>query len=178
MKKIFSSLFLVVIVTSLIFGCTPDNPPPNPPANNLIAVSWQATVNGITNTYSDTYTNAEPTNAQGNNEGECVYFLPTISLRKGGPYTAGDDVNISIQRNEIFSVGTYNITTNGSIGMTVMVNGILGHSYYPNTNVTLNITEINQGGGLIKGNFSGVMGTSQTGGGTIPVSGQFQAYCW
>lgn len=181
MKKIFSSLFLVVIVTSLIYGCTPDNPPPNPPANNGVAVSWQATINGITNSYSDTYTNLQPANAQGNNEGQCLYFLPTISLCKGGPFTPGDDVNIYIQFNEIFSVGTYNITTPivggpNVVQMAASVNGILGHSSYPNTNVTLNITEISAtAGGLIKGNFSGVMGASQTGGATIPVSGQFQA---
>ncbi|GDX46837.1 hypothetical protein LBMAG24_21650 [Bacteroidota bacterium] len=54
MKKITSPLFLVVIVTSLFFGCTPDNPPPNPPANNGVAVSWQATINGVSYNYSDT----------------------------------------------------------------------------------------------------------------------------
>jgi hypothetical protein len=177
MKQLISFLYLFVIVTSLIFGCTPDNPPPNPPANNGVAASWQATINGVSYNYSDTYTNLQPTNAQGNNEGECLYFLPTISLKKGGPFTAGDDIIISIQQPEILSVGTYNITTNNSPQMAVQVNNItVGHSFYPNTNVTLNITEVSAtAGGLIKGNFSGVMGTSQSGGGTIPVSGQFQA---
>jgi hypothetical protein len=174
--------FLIALLSVAIFGCTPDNPPPNPPANNVVAVSWQATINGISNSYSDTYTNSEPTNAQGNNEGQCMYFLPTIALYKGGPFTPGDDVIINIQFNEIFSVGTYNITTPivggpNVVKMSAMVNGVMGHSSYPNTNVVLNITEFNQGGNLIKGNFSGVMGTSQTGGGTIPVSGQFQAFC-
>jgi hypothetical protein len=174
MKKITSSLFLVVIVTSLIIGCTPDNPPPNPPANNGVAVSWQATINGITNSYSDTYTNLQPTNVQGNNEGQCLYFLPTISLCKGGPFTPGDDVNIYIQFNEIFSVGTYNITPPIAGGpnvvqMSVTLNGLVVNSNSPGTNVTLNITEISStAGGLIKGHFSGVLGT-------IPVSGQFQA---
>jgi hypothetical protein len=178
-----NSLIILFVLIGLC-GCTPQNPQPNPPANNVVAVSWQATINGVSNSYSDTYTNLEPTNAQGNNEGECLYFLPTISLRKGGPFTAGDDVNISIQRNEIFSVGTYVITTTTGggggafgLGMSASVNGILGHSSYPNTNVTLNITEVSAtAGGLIKGNFSGVLGVSpQAGGGTIPVSGQFQA---
>jgi hypothetical protein len=173
--------FIFAVITIAIFGCTPQNPQPNPPANNVVAVSWQATINGVSNSYSDTYTNLQPTNAQGNNEGQCLYFLPTISLFKGGPFTPGDDVSIGIEFNEIFSVGTYIITTPIAGGpnvvqMSASVNGILGHSFYPNTNVTLNITEVSAtAGGLIKGNFSGVMGTSQTGGGTIPVSGQFQA---
>ncbi len=173
--------FIILFVLLGVYSCTPQNPQPNPPANNVVAVSWQATINGVSNSYSDTYTNLQPTNAQGNNEGQCLYFLPTISLFKGGPFTPGDDVNISIQFNEIFSVGTYNITTPivggpNVVGMSAMVNGVGGHSSYPNTNVTLNITEVSAtAGGLIKGNFSGVMGTSQTGGATMPVSGQFQA---
>lgn len=177
--------FLLAVITIAIFGCTPQNPQPNPPANNVVAVSWQATINGVSNSYSDTYTNSEPTNAQGNNEGQCMYFLPIIALDKGGPFTPGDDVNILIERFEIFSVGTYNITTTtggggGAFGLAMSAagNGVVGSSSYPNTNVVLNITEFNQGSGLIKGNFSGVLGVSpQAGGGTIPVSGQFQAFC-
>jgi hypothetical protein len=60
--------------------------------------------------------------------------------------------------------------------MSTMVNNTEGNTFYPNTNVTLNITEVASNiGGLIKGNFSGVIGTPQPVGGTIPVSGQFQA---
>lgn len=177
-------IYPLIILSTLLFSialtsCTPNNPQPNPPTNYPIAVSWQANLNGVNYSYSDSYSSSfEPTNSQGSNEGQCSYFLPSISLTKGGPFTAGDDVNIYIQRNEIFSVGTYNITTGGSIGMSAMVNTILlGHYSFPNTNVTLNITEVpSAAGGLIKGNFSGVMGTSQSSNcATIPVSGQFQA---
>ena len=179
--------FLLAVITIAIFGCTPQNPQPNPPANNVVSVSWQATINGVSNSYSDTYTNSEPTNAQGNNEGKCDYGVgvPNLILSKGGPLTPGDDVYIIIGRSEIFSVGTYNITTTTGggggafgLGMSAGDNGVAGSSSEPNTNVVLNITEFNQGSGLIKGNFSGVLGTSpQFGGGTIPVSGQFQAFC-
>jgi len=177
MKKITSTLFLLVIVTSLIIGCTPDNPPPNPPANNTVAVSWQATINGLSYSYSDNYVNLEPQNANSNNEGGSAYGIPSIMLTKGGPYTTGDDVNIAIQYSEYFNLGTYNIITNGAVQMAVSVNGLtVGHSFFPNTSVTLNITEVPTApGGLIKGNFSGVIGSSSSGGQTIPISGQFQS---
>jgi hypothetical protein len=160
-----------------ILSCTPDNPPPNPPASNTVTVSWQATINGVSYNYSDTYTGEGPTNSQGNNEGECLYFFPTLRLMKGGPFTAGDLVLIDITNNVLaLSVGTYNITQNSNFAMVVSVNNTpLGSSYGVNTNVTLNITESNQGIGLIKGNFSGVLGGAP-GGGTIQVSGQFEAY--
>ncbi len=161
-----------------ILSCTPDNPPPNPPANNTVSASWQATINGVSYNYSDTYTVDGPTNLQGNNEGDSYYQYPSLMLMKGGPFTAGDHVLISIGSNAFvsaLSVGTYSITHNGDISMTVSVNNIpLGSTFYANTNVTLNITENSQGAGLIKGNFSGVLGNST--GGTIPVSGQFEAY--
>ncbi len=160
-----------------MLSCTPDNPPPNPPTNNTVTVSWQATINGVSYNYSDTYTGEGPTNLQGNNEGECLYQHPGLRLMKGGPFTAGDLVLIDFGCNvSAFSVGTYNITHNGNIAMGVSVNNTpLGSSYGVNTNVTLNITESSQGVGLIKGNFSGVLGGAP-GGGTIPVSGQFVAY--
>ncbi|MCF8411152.1 MAG: hypothetical protein K9G31_07645 [Crocinitomicaceae bacterium] len=169
--------FLLAVITIAIFGCTPQNPQPNPPANNGVVASWQATINGVSNSYSDTYTNGQPTNAQGNNEGKSDCFIGSISLVKGGPFTPGDDVSISFYNSEVFSVGTYNITSSGSIGMSTLVNYTEeGNTFYPNTNVTLNITEVASTiGGLIKGNFSGVIGTPQPVGGTIPVSGQFQA---
>ena len=161
-----------------ILSCTPDNPPPNPPTNNTVSASWQATINGVSYNYSDTYTGEGPTNSQGNNEGECLYYFPTLRLMKGGPFTAGDLVLIDITNNVLaLSVGTYNITQNSNFAMSVSVNNTpLGSTYYANTNtnVTLNITESNQGVGLIKGNFSGVLGNST--GGTTPVSGQFEAY--
>ena len=161
-----------------ILSCTPDNPPPNPPTNNTVSASWQATINGVSYNYSDTYTGEGPTNSQGNNEGECLYSFITLRLMNGGPFTAGDRVLIDIESYlSALSVGTYSITHNGDISMTVSVNNTpLGSTYYANTNtnVTLNITEISPGVGLVKGNFSGVLGNST--GGTIPVSGQFEAY--
>jgi hypothetical protein len=170
-----TTLILAVMIIA-IFACTPQNPQPNPPANNGLVASWQATINGVSNSYSDTYTGGQPTNAQGNNEGKSDCFIGSISLVKGGPFTPGDDVSISFYNSDVFSVGTYNITSNGSIGMSTMVNNTEGNTFYPNTNVTLNITEVASNiGGLIKGNFSGVIGTPQPVGGTIPVSGQFQA---
>ena len=164
-----------------ILSCTPDNPPPNPPASNTVTVSWQATINGVSYNYSDTYTGEGPTNSQGNNEGECLYNGLNLRLMKGGPFTAGDlvliDISNNVANNAALSVGTYNITQNSNFAMGVSVNNIpLGSTLYTNTNtnVTLNITECNQGVGLIKGSFSGVLGSST--GGTIPVSGQFEAY--
>ncbi len=160
-----------------MLSCTPDNPPPNPPTINTVSASWQATINGVSYNYSDTY-NGEglPTNLQGNNEGECLYQYPGLRLMKGGPFTAGDLVLIDIGNNvSALFVGTYNIIQNSDFAMTVSVNNTpLGSTFYANTNVTLNITENSQGSGLIKGNFSGVLGNST--GGTIPVSGQFEAY--
>ena len=188
MKKITSSLFLVVIVTSLIFGCTPDNPPPNPPANNGVVVSWQATINGITYSYSDTYSHEGGINSQGNNEGKCDYAVGTLRLHKGGPYTAGDDFVMEITdiHYEAFSVGTYNFggpyIEGSSIGMNLgysINNSNHRNSFSPGSNITLNITEVpGAAGGLLKGNFNGVIGTSSGGvqTGTVPISGQFQAY--
>ena len=188
MKKIIPSIFLVVILTSLIFGCTTDNPPPNPPANNAVAVSWQATINGVTYSYSDTYSHEGGINSQGNNEGKCDYGVGTLRLHKGGPYTAGDDFVMEITdiHYESFSVGTYNFggpyIEGSSIGVNLFYlinNSNQGNSFSPGSNITLNITEVpNAAGGLLKGNFNGVIGTS-TGGvqtGTVPISGQFQAY--
>jgi hypothetical protein len=186
MKKIISSLFLVVIVTSLIFGCTPQNPQPNPPANNAVAVSWQATINGVSYSYSDTYSHhtGAGENLQGNNEGKCDYAGGYLRLHKGGPYTAGDDfvMEFSHMQNEAFSVGTYNIVGGSSIGMNLFCfinNSNQGNSINPGSNITLNITEVPGAmGGLLKGNFNGVIGTSSGGvqTGTVPISGQFQAY--
>jgi hypothetical protein len=170
--------FLLAVITIAILGCTPQNPQPNPPANNVVAVSWQATINGVSNSYSDSYALGDPINSQGNNEGKCDYGVPVLMLSKGGPYTTGDDVKIEIWQNEIFSVATYNLLPSSVsvLNMVITVNGVvIGHSGWAGSNITLNITEVpSTFGGLIKGNFSGVTGTASLGG--IPISGQFQAY--
>ncbi len=176
MKVLINYFSVTCIMLFSILSCTPDNPPPNPPASNTVTVSWQATINGVSYNYSDTHTGEGPTNSQGNNEGECLYNFTILRLMKGGPFTAGDLVLIDIGSSSAITVGTYNITQNGNISMVVGVNNTpLGSSLDVNTNVTLNITEISPGVGLVKGNFSGVLGGAP-GGGTTPVSGQFEAY--
>jgi hypothetical protein len=161
-----------------ILSCTPDNPPPNPPTNNTVSASWQATINGVSYNYSDTYSIDSPTNTQGNNEGRSDICVGHIVLQKGGPYTPGDDVKIEISQNETYYNGSYNILPSSlsSLNIVIIVNGVVvGHSGSVGSNITLNITEVPAtSGGLIKGNFNGVIGVGgQTG---IPISGQFQAY--
>jgi hypothetical protein len=170
--------FLLAVITIAIFGCTPQNPQPNPPANNTVAVSWQATINGVSYSYNDSYSLGYPVNSQINNEGKCESLGPGLMLSRGGLYTGGDDVQIEILNDAIFSVGSYNIlpSTLSVLNMVVIVNGVaVVHSGWAGSNITLNITEVsNTTGGLIKGNFSGVTGTASLGG--FPISGQFQAY--
>jgi hypothetical protein len=177
MKDLINYFSITCIMLFGILSCTPDNPPPNPPTNNTVSASWQATINGVSYNYSDTYIGEGPTNTQGNNEGRSDICVGHIVLQKGGPYTPGDDVKIEISHNETYYNGSYNILPSSlsSLNIIIIVNGVVvGHSGSVGSNITLNITEVPAtSGGLIKGNFNGVIGVGgQTG---IPISGQFQA---
>ena len=176
LSKTSSLLFLTILW--LFTSCDPDNPQPNQPTSNSTTVSWQANIDGISYSYSGTYVNGESTSSTDNNPGDCSYGGPSIILTKGT--IGGELIYIAIEKYPL-AVGNYTITSTsgGAIGggAAISKNGItIGHSYYPNTNINLTITEYPEVGGLIKGNFSGVIGTSQTGGGTMPVSGHFEAY--
>jgi hypothetical protein len=175
LSKTSSLLFLTILW--LFTSCDPDNPQPNQPTSNSTTVSWQANIDGVSYSYSGTYVNGVSSSTNDNNPGDSN-FNGGINLRKGT--IGGDLIYIAIAKYPL-AVGNYTITSTsgGAIGggVTISKNNItIGHSYYPNTNINLTITEYPEVGGLIKGNFSGVIGTSQTGGGTMPISGQFVAY--
>jgi hypothetical protein len=166
--RTYASISILLILT----GCNPNNPTPN----SSISASWSATINGSNYSYTCSYTNGV---ASSNNlPGTCTYGTPSIILSKGvAAGTTGDEITISIEKQQL-AVGTYNITssTGTNPGMSIVKNfATIGHSYYPNTNVTLNITEFPSSvGGLVKGNFNGVIGTTMFGTATMPISGQFQ----
>jgi hypothetical protein len=166
--------YLIISILLVLTGCNSNNPTPNPTIN----ASWSASINGSSYSYSCTYVNGL---ASANNlPGTCTYGTPSIILSKGvAAGTTGDEITISIEKQQL-AVGSYTITSGSGTnpGMSIVKNfSTIGHSYYPNTNVTLNITEFPSAvGGLVKGNFSGVIGTSMFGTATMPISGQFQVY--
>ncbi len=178
MKHLINYFSITCIILFSILSCTPDNPPPNPPTNNTVAVSWQATIDGVSYSYTGTYLNGESTSTDSNNPGDCNYGGPSINLKKGVFLPGNQNIYIAIEKYPL-ALGTYIITSNtgSNPGMSIQINNTtIGHSYYPNTNITFNVTEYpNIVGGMLKGNFSGIIGTSISGGGTMPVSGQFEA---
>ncbi len=172
MKTKLSSL--LVLTALFLASCTPNNPQPNPTSsNNSVTASWQGTIDGNSYNYTGTYVNLNSTSNYMNNPGKSEGTYHTVNLAKGViPGNNGDDIVIAISfPTNVSVVGTHILNQNSNNGYQVVVGknigngvtGFTGSSFYFNSNVTLNITEFPSNiGGLIKGNFSGVFGTSST----------------
>ena len=166
-------MLTLVLLIYVAYGCTPNNPQPNPPAtNNSVNVMWQGTLDGGSCIYNGTYVNLVSTN-QNTNPGKSEGSANFISLAKGVvPGTVGESVVIEISLPQILSepiVGTHILNNSTNNGYQIAINKQTGTSStsfiasatWLNSNVVLNITEFPSNiGGIIKGNFSGDFGTS------------------
>jgi hypothetical protein len=158
---------IAVLLSLLFYGCNPDNPQPNP---NSINVSWQATINGISYSYSAIY----GTSNIDNNPGDCFAGPGSIQLLKGN--LGYDLIHLTFSKPPPIGVGNNTINPTSIVKCVISRNNqVIGMSEFPNTDMNLTVTEYSSIGGLIKGNFSGVIGTSSNGD-VIPISGQFQAF--
>ena len=189
-----SKLFTIILITTLYFstvlsGCTPDNPQPNTPAtspaNTNLTVKSNATFNGISDSFVGSYINNISTSNYMNNPGECTGIYNFVQMSKGtvpgeSPSPFGYNSNLTISFSPSLSVGSFNISSSTGSGKALTISTDMGAftSLFYNSNITLNITAFpSEIGGLIKGDFSGVIGTSalDPNCSTYPLSGSFEA---
>jgi hypothetical protein len=177
--------FLISLLCVINNSCTK-------PKNKLIEIKtkWNINIDGIVTSWEGVYS-IHPfyfsvISCNSNEEGQCIqqnlgvgYY--NILMTKG---------NTNVFTQNSISVGL-NINTGNTIGTTTINSASFNSnstfdiktynseykSYLPNTNITVNITEVpsnNDRIGLLKGNFSGVIG--KLGGGTSNISGSFEAF--
>jgi hypothetical protein len=187
--RLLTLLFSSVCLSWIITGCTPDNPQPNSPTSNNVNVKWNATFNGISDSYVGTYTNLNSNSNYMNNPGDCKGSYMHVIMKKGvvpgnapSPfgYTAQIELSYTPSVGASLSVGTFNISNTTGSGKALTIVTDLGSftSLNYNSNISVNITAFPSNiGGLIKGNFNGVIGTSALNPNcpTYPVSGSFEA---
>lgn len=165
-------LYSFIALTALFLAsCTPNNPQPNPSPNtsssNSVTVMWQGTIDGNAYNYTGTYVNLNSTSNYMNNPGRADGTYSNVILFKGVvPGNNGKNVNIILNFPlNVNPVGTHilnNSNNNGFyLGIVFGSTDWAGNTLDNNSNITLNITEFPSNiGGLIKGNFSGVLETS------------------
>jgi hypothetical protein len=163
--------FAFISILLILTGCNPNNPQPNPPTpSNNVSVSWQGTIDGVYFGYNGSYENFESTSSEYSNPGKCEGSYLDVSLYKGVvPGNLGENASVYIVfPTNTTLVGSHVINNTNNNGFAIVVGkyapastiGFTAHSAYPNTNGVLNITQFPSNiGGLIKGNFNGVIGT-------------------
>jgi hypothetical protein len=168
MKYFYIPLTFLAIL--ILASCTPNNPQPNTTSsNNSVTASWQGTIDGNSYNYTGTYVNLNSTSNYMNNPGRADGTYASVKLDKGVvPGTNGNPINMNlIFPANVNLVGTHvlNNSNNNGFALGILSNNgsntaTIASSGHANSNITLNITEFpNNIGGLIKGNFSGVLGT-------------------
>ena len=170
MKTKLSSL--LVLTALFLASCTPNNPQPNPSRNttstNSVTAMWQGTIDGNAYNYTGTYVNLISTSNYMNNPGKSEGSYGNVQLDKGViPNSNGNPISMNLMfPANVNLLGSHALNSNNngySLGI-LFNNGSstawIASSGHANSNITLNITEFPSNiGGLIKGNFSGVLET-------------------
>jgi hypothetical protein len=178
MKTKLSTIIILagLYCSSILTSCNQNNPQPNPNPNttsaNSVTAMWQGTIDGNSYNYTGTYINLISTSNYMNNPGRADGTYLNVNLEKGViPGTNGNPITMALNfPANVNPVGTHILdSSNNSYLLSMMCNNgsstaWIGNSLSEYSNITLNITEFPSNiGGLIKGNFSGVLLTSKLG---------------
>jgi hypothetical protein len=153
-------------------------------------VKWNINIDGTQNSWQGVYYinpfTLNEISFESEEEGKCIqqsgggrYIV--VMEKKWTSSPSNNSINLGFRCSINDTIGSVNLTTSNYTYEYSHFNINTKNGNYlsslPNSNITLNITEVNtddNGLGVVKGNFSGVIG-KQTGG-TANISGYFEAF--
>jgi hypothetical protein len=170
-KRKFLNLALVGIVAISFLSCNQNNPQPNP---QNVTVQWTATIGGQTYSWQGSYpdnhgTTGDATTAINPSDGT----LNIVLTNQTGPKSLTIKLPNANIGTSVISGGS--ASNPNALAVSFSNGPSVSHTTLAGGQVSVNLTEYSSSVyGSVKGTFSGTIGVFP-GGGTVPISGSFQA---
>ena len=171
LTKKFLNVSLAAMIGVSFLSCNPDNPQPTP---QNVTLQWTATIGGQTHSWQGSYpdnhaTTGDATTAINQSDGT----LNIVLVNQTGPKSLSIKLPNANIGTSVISGGS--ASNPNALAVTFASNQTVSHSTLAGGQVTVNLTEYATSVyGSVKGTFSGTIGVFP-GGGTVPISGSFQA---